>query len=102
VLRLVRPFHGHADVVCLVLCELGELDAELLEVQPGDSALLVDFPAVPDVVEVDAAEADIEFVQHAVIANAELALRTPTQALVRKPGQARTDVVNLALDGVPD
>ena len=40
-LGLVRPFDGHAELVGLVLGELGQLDADLLQVQPGD--FLVEF-----------------------------------------------------------
>ena len=36
VLRLVRSFHRHADVVGLFLGELGQLHADSLQVQPGD------------------------------------------------------------------
>jgi squalene-hopene/tetraprenyl-beta-curcumene cyclase len=36
VIRLVRAFDGHADVVGLLLGELGELHADLGEVQAGD------------------------------------------------------------------
>ena len=55
-----------------------------------------------DVMEVDSTETDIEFVKHAVIANAELALAPSTQTLVSKRGQTQTHVVNLALNGSPN
>ena len=35
-LGLERAFHRHADVVCLFLAELGQLHAQLLEVQRCD------------------------------------------------------------------
>ena len=35
-LRLIRPFHGHADVVCLFLAQFGELNAYFLQMEPSD------------------------------------------------------------------
>src|SRR5690606_31986081 len=36
VLGLVGAFDGHADVVGLLGCELGEVDAQLVQMQAGD------------------------------------------------------------------
>jgi len=57
---------------------------------------------VADVVEVNSTEAEIDFIENAVVSNAELALWTPTQALVRERGKPRAHVVNLVLNGFPD
>jgi hypothetical protein len=66
------------------------------------SGSFVDFPAVADVVEVNSTEAEIDFIENAVVSNAELELGTPTQALVRERGKPKAHLVNLALNGFPD
>ena len=34
--RLVWPIHRHAEVIGLLLCELGQLHADAIELQAGD------------------------------------------------------------------
>src|SRR5579863_10314114 len=41
VVRLVRAFDWHSDVVGLLLAQLGQPDAERVQVQPGDSLVEV-------------------------------------------------------------
>jgi hypothetical protein len=57
---------------------------------------------VADVVEVNPTEAEIDFIENAVVSNAKLELGTPTQPLVRERGEPRAHVVNLPLNGFPD
>ena len=45
-LRLIRAFDGHAEVVGLFLGELGQLHADFFEVQAGDFLLDI-LPALP-------------------------------------------------------
>ena len=33
--RLIGAFHGHANVICLILCQLGEIDTDFIQVQSG-------------------------------------------------------------------
>ena len=63
---------------------------------------LVNFTAVADVMQINPAEFQIEFVEHTVVANAEFEFRPPLQPFVRKIFQPRSHLVNLALNGFAD
>lgn len=56
----------------------------------------VDLTPVADVVQVDASQRDVKFVQDTVIANSQPELRPAFQSTVRKIPQARTHVIHTA------
>jgi hypothetical protein len=64
------------------------------------SASLVNFPAIADVVKINAAKFQIEFIKHPVVANAEFEFRTALQPFVREIIKPRPHFINLSLDGL--
>ncbi len=68
----------------------------------GNSASPVEFTAVADVMEKDAAEFHVEFVKHPVIADAQFEFRPALPSLVWERFQARAHFIHLALHGFAD
>ena len=60
----------------------------------GESGVLVDFPAMPDVMQVDSPLARIKFVKHPVVAHAQFELGTALQPLVGENVQPGSQVVH--------
>ena len=73
-----------------------------MELGSGISGALVDFAAVADVVEVEPASLRIELVKPAVIANAQSALGTSGQPMVRIGVKSQAHFVHFPLDGFLD
>ncbi len=63
------------------------------------STALVEVAAVADVVEIDASEFHVEFVQHSVVAYAKFEFGAALQTLVGKGIQSCAQLIHLALDG---
>ena len=66
----------------------------------SQSVALVNFPAVAEVVEVNAAEAHIEFVKHPEITSSQLEFGAAVKSFVRETCQPCAHFIHLALDGV--
>jgi hypothetical protein len=64
--------------------------------------LLIDIASMADVVQIDAALLDIEFVQNSVVANSQLEFRSALKSSVGKSFKARTHLVDLAPHGLTD
>ena len=62
----------------------------------------VNLAAVADVVEINAAKLHVEFVKHAIVADAEFEFRTALQPLVREIFQPRPHFINFALHRFAD
>src|SRR5579863_6032824 len=65
------------------------------------SAFLVNLPAVTDIVQINAAHSDIEFVENTIISHSQFELGAPPQALMRESVQSRSHLVDLFPDGAP-
>lgn len=57
---------------------------------------------IADVMEINAAQLHIEFVEHAIIADTKFEFRTALQSLVRESFQPRAHLIHLALNGFTD
>ena len=68
----------------------------------ANSTPLVDFPAIADKVKRKAALLHVEFVKHAVIANAQFEFRATLQPLMRKGFQARAHFIHFLFHGSAD
>ena len=68
----------------------------------GKSAPFINLAPVADVVKINAAKFHIEFVKHAIVADAEFAFGTALQPLVGEIFQPRSHVINLTLHGFTD
>ena len=64
------------------------------------STSLVNIPAIADVVKINAAKFQIEFIKHAIVADAEFEFRTALQSFVGKTFKPRPHFINLVLDGL--
>jgi hypothetical protein len=63
---------------------------------------LVNFTSMSDVVQIDAALLNVEFVKDAVIANSQLEFRSAFESLVSEASQSCTHLVHLALHRITD
>jgi hypothetical protein len=61
---------------------------------------LVNLTSITDVVQVDAALLEIEFVKHSVIGNSQLEFGSALKSLVREVSQSCAHLVHLALHGI--
>ena len=62
----------------------------------------VNLTSMSDVVQIDAALVNVEFVQDAIIANSQFEFRSALKALVREVSQSCTHLVHLALHCIAD
>jgi hypothetical protein len=68
----------------------------------GRSASLVYFAAITDVVKINAAKFQIEFIKHAPVADTKFEFRAALQPFVREILKPRSHFINLALDRFTD
>ena len=61
---------------------------------------LVNLTSITDVVQVDAALVNVEFVKHSIIANSQLEFGSALKSLVRKIGETRAYLIYPALDSL--
>ena len=65
----------------------------------ANSALLVDFTAVADVMEINAAKLRVELIKHPVIADAQFEFRTALQSLMWERLQSCAHFIHLPFHG---
>jgi hypothetical protein len=63
---------------------------------------LVDLTSMADVVQINAALLNVEFVKHTVIADSQLEFGSALESLVREISKLGSHVVDFVLDSIPD